>query len=301
MLNPLFRKFQRQTKRKNIPGIRISRVSYEKNFHSPIIHSFLILTQLRSIGRILLMVPLVAEPIFYIGSFPVTNSILDTLFVDLVLIVLIIAVNRSIKLIPNFFQNAVEFIIKTFYDLTEQIAEERTKKIFPYFMTFFIFILIANWSELIPGFSSVGIKEGHKIVPFFRGATSDLNTTLALALVSAVATHVMSIGTIGIKEYLSRYFSLNPINLFVGILEIISEFTKIISLSFRLFGNIFAGAVVLSIISGALAVLAPIPFLLLEIIVGLVQALIFAMLTMVFMSILTTSHKVEHAKEEVRH
>lgn len=247
------------------------------------------------------MVPLIAEPVFYIGSFPVTNSILDTLFVDLVLIVLIIAVNRSIKLIPNLFQNIIEFIIKTFYDLTEQIAEERTKKIFPYFMTFFIFILIANWSELIPGFSSIGFftQEGHKktLVPFFRGATSDLNTTLALALVSAIATHVMSLRTIGLKEYLARYFSLNPINLFVGVLEIISEFTKIISLSFRLFGNIFAGAVVLSIISGALAVLAPIPFLLLEIIVGLVQALIFAMLTMVFMSILTTPH----TSKEVSH
>lgn len=247
------------------------------------------------------MVPLVAEPIFYIGFFPVTNSMLDTLFVDLVLIILIIAVNRSIKLIPNFFQNIVEFIIKTFYDLTEQIAQERTKKIFPYFMTFFIFILIANWSELIPGFSSIGFFEtdGHEktLVPFFRSATSDLNTTLALALVSAVATHAMSIGTIGIKEYLSRYFSLNPINLFVGFLEIVSEFTKIISLSFRLFGNIFAGTVVLGIISGVFAVFAPIPFLLLEIIVGLVQALIFAMLTMVFMSILTTPHNVEHAKE----
>lgn len=243
------------------------------------------------------MVPLVAEPIFYIGSIPVTNSMLDTLFVDLVLIVLIIAVNRSLKLIPNFFQNAIEFIIKTFYDLTETIAQERTKKIFPYFMTFFIFILIANWSELIPGFSSIGFfhTDGHEktLVPFFRGATSDLNTTLALALISALATHIMSIKTIGIKEYLSRYFSLNPINLFVGILEIVSEFTKIVSLSFRLFGNIFAGTVVLGIISGALALLAPIPFLLLEIIVGLVQALIFAMLTMVFMSILTTPHNVD--------
>lgn len=251
------------------------------------------------------MVPLVAEPIFYIGSFKVTNSILDTLFVDLVLIVLIIAVKISLKKIPNFFQNSIELLIKTFYDLTETIAGERTKKIFPYFMTFFIFILIANWSELIPGFSSIGFfheEEGHKtLVPFFRGATSDLNTTLALALVSAVATHTMSLRVIGIKEYLSRYFSLNPINLFVGILEIISEFTKIISLSFRLFGNIFAGTVVLGIISGVFAFVAPIPFLLLEIIVGLVQALIFAMLTMVFMSILTTPHHAENHSKEVSH
>ncbi len=240
------------------------------------------------------MVSLIAEPIFSIGSFPVTNAITDTLFVDIVLIALIIAVNANLKLIPNFFQNLVEYIIKTFYDLNESISEERTKKIFPYFMTFFIFILIANWSELIPGFSSIGIfhQTGHEkeLVPFFRGATSDLNTTLALAIVSAVATHIMSIKTIGVKDYLSRFFSLNPINLFVGLLELVSEFTKIVSLSFRLFGNVFAGAVVLGIVSGVAAIIAPIPFLLLEIVVGLVQALIFAMLTMVFMTILTTPH-----------
>lgn len=243
------------------------------------------------------MVPLVAEPIFRIGSFPVTNSMLDTLLVDLVLIGLIVGINAGLKIIPNFFQNMIEFIIKTFYDLNESISEERTKKIFPWFMTFFIFILIANWSELIPGVSSIGLKEGHTIVPFFRGAASDLNTTLALALVSAIATHIMSIRTIGLKDYLSRFFSFNPINLFVGLLELVGEFTKIISLSFRLFGNIFAGAVVLGIISGFAALIAPIPFLLLEIIVGLVQALIFAMLTMVFMTILTMPHDIEHAKE----
>ncbi len=247
------------------------------------------------------MVSLVSEPIFHIGSFSVTNTITDTLFVDLVLIVLMIAININLKIIPNFLQNFVEFVIKTFYDLNESISEERTKKIFPWFMSFFIFILIANWSELIPGFSSVGLKEGHTIVPFFRGASSDLNTTLALAIVSTIATHAMSINTLGIKGYLSKFFSLNPINLFVGLLELVGEFTKIISLSFRLFGNVFAGTVVLGIISGFAALIAPIPFLLLEIIVGLVQALIFAMLTMVFMTILTTPHTAEaHSEESLR-
>lgn len=252
------------------------------------------------------MVPIVAEPIFSIGSFSVTNAILDTLFVDFVLLVLIIAVSRGIKLIPNLFQNAIELIIKTFYDLTESIAEERTKKIFPFFMSFFIFILIANWSEFIPGFSSIGFfhhgEHGEKtLVPLFRSATSDLNSTLALAIISVFATHILSVKTLGIKNYLSRYFSLNPINLAVGLLEIVSEITKVISLSFRLFGNIFAGSVVLTIISGIAAVIIPLPFLFLEIIVGLVQALIFGMLTMAFMAILTTPHSVEHARKEVTH
>lgn len=243
------------------------------------------------------MVSLVPEPIFHIGSFSITNTIIDTLFVDLVILALIIFTSRNIKLIPDFFQNIIESIIQTFYELTESIAGERTKKIFPFFMSFFLFILIANWSEFIPGFSSFGLKEEGKIIPLFRSPTSDLNATLAFAMISAVATHFLSVRTLGIKEYIGRYFSLNPINLFVGILELIGEFTKIISLSFRLFGNIFAGGVVLGIISGIFALIIPLPFLLLEIIVGFVQALIFGMLTMAFMAILTTPHNTEHAKE----
>ena len=166
-------------------------------------------------------------------------------------------------------------------------------------MTFFLFILIANWSNLIPGIGTFGfIEPGEhgktEIIPFIRGTTSDANTTFALAIFSLLATHILAIRAVGIGEYLSRYFSLNPIMLFVGILEIVSEFTKVISLSFRLFGNIFAGEVVMHTVSSLFAFLAPVPFLLLEVIVGLVQALVFAMLTMVFMSVLMTPHHSEH-------
>jgi len=115
-----------------------------------------------------------------------------------------------------------------------------------------------------------------------------------LALVSVAATHVLSIRTIGIKDYLSRYFSFNPINLFIGVLEIISEITKVVSLSFRLFGNIYAGEVVLITVSSIFAFAFPLPFLMLEVIVGIVQALVFSMLTMAFMAILTTSHNKAH-------
>ena len=172
-----------------------------------------------------------------------------------------------------------------------------------YFLTLFLFsfILIANWSGLLPGGESLGFfhhtGEETEIVSLNRNLTSDLNATLALALISLVATHMLSIKKLGVKEYLSRFFSLNPILLFVGILEIISEFTKIISLSFRLFGNIFAGEVVLGTISKLFAFVFPVPFMFLEIVVGLVQALVFSMLTMAFMSVLMTSHKQEaHAK-----
>ncbi len=135
------------------------------------------------------------------------------------------------------------------------------------------------------------------MIPFLRGTASDINTTLGLALVSIIATHIMSINVLGFKEYISRFLSFNPLYLFIGLLELISEFTKIISLSFRLFGNIYAGEVVIATISNVFAFFAPLPFLALEVIVGLVQALVFSMLTMTFMSILTTSHHEggEHA------
>lgn len=236
------------------------------------------------------------ETIFQLGTLPVTNTILDTLLVDALLIGGVLYISRKLTLIPsNPLQNIAESVIETFYSLTESVSSHAASKIFPYFMTFFLYILFINWSGLIPGVGTIGINdEHHGFIPLLRGSTSDLNTTLALALVSAVATHMLSIKTIGIKDYLSRYFSFNPINLFIGVLEIISELTKVVSLSFRLFGNIYAGEVVLLTVSSIFAFVFPLPFLLLEVIVGIVQALVFSMLTMVFMSILSTSHKQAH-------
>lgn len=267
------------------------------------------------------------EVLFHIGSFPVTNTILNTLFVDGVLVGGAYYLKDHMKKIPGMFQNIVEFVISTFYDLTESVAGvKNTPKIFPWFMSFFLFILVANWSGLIPGAGSVGLKpavhetvtnehtaanttaekntadvakaeeEPAELTPIMRNATSELNVTLALALISLVATHVLAIRAVGFGDYISRFISLNPILLFVGILELISEFTKIVSLSFRLFGNIFAGEVVLRTISSLFAFVFPVPFILLEVIVGLVQALVFSMLTMVFMSVLMTPHhQEEHA------
>lgn len=245
-----------------------------------------------------------AEAITHIGSFPITNTIIHTILIDSLLIGSSFFVVKNLSVIPGKFQNAVEVTMETFHSLTESIAQDRTSKIFPYVMTFFLFIFVANLTSLLPGFGTIGIYErtehGKELVPLLRGATSDINVTFALSLVSVIATHMLSIKIIGIKEYLSRYFSLNPINLFVGMLEIVAEVTKIISLSFRLFGNIFAGEVVLSTVSSIFAFIFPLPFLFLESIVAVIQALVFSVLTLVFMAILTTPHhgvarEVSHA------
>lgn len=243
------------------------------------------------------MASLQPETIIHGPGIDITNTVIATVFTDLVLVLLLIVAVKNIKRIPGIFQIAIESCVEYFYSLTSQISGKNTDKIFPWFMSFFIMIFVANLVGLLPGFGSIGfIEQGHgehaenHFVPLLRGMTSDFNVTLALATISVIATHMIAVRTTGFKSYISRFLSFNPILLFVGILELVSEFTKLFSLSFRLFGNIYAGEVVLSTISGLFAFFAPIPFLLLEFIVAMVQALVFSMLTMVFMSILATPH-----------
>src|SRR3990167_543280 len=138
-----------------------------------------------------------SEAIFYLGDFRITNTIIDTLLVDAIIIIASFMLVKSIRIIPGLYQNTVEMVIQTFYEMTESVAQEKAAKIFPYFMSFFIFILLANWSGLLPGVNSIGFFEKGKLVPILRCSTSDLNTTLGLALISALATHILSIRKIG--------------------------------------------------------------------------------------------------------
>lgn len=248
------------------------------------------------------MASLRPEIIGQIGSFPLTNTLVTTILVDAVIILLVIALARKISLVPTGVQSVVEPVVTYLHDLTEQIAGTKTSTIFPWFASFFFFIAIANIMGLLPGFGSIGFwEEGHgddhakHLIPLLRATTSDFNATLALGTVSVLVTHIISIKYNGIVGYLKKFLALNPIYLFIGLLEFCLEGVKAFSLSFRLFGNIYAGEVVLATVAGLSAFVAPIPFLLLETIVALVQALVFAMLTMVFMSLLaTTAHEGGH-------
>ncbi len=237
-------------------------------------------------------VALAAEKLFQLGPFPITNSILTTWIVTIILIAVATLATKKITPVPQGLQNIAEAAIEAFQELVSSVAGEKTKVFLPIVATFFFFILFGNYLGLLPGIGSVGFfleENHHKVfVPLLRSINSDLNTTVALAIVSLVATHYLAIKYLGLGGYLGKFFSLNPIFLFVGFLEIIGEATKILSLSFRLFGNIFAGEVLLTTASTKLfAYIVPIPFYFLEILVGFVQALIFAMLTLVFMVILT--------------
>jgi len=164
--------------------------------------------------------------------------------------------------------------------------------------TIFLFILVNNWIGVLPGTGSIGFFEmvhGKEVlVPFFRSANSDLNMTFALALIAMGAVHLYGIVKLGPWGHLSKFLIVTkgPIYFFVGLLEGVGEFAKVLSFSFRLFGNIFAGEVLLIIVMNLMPLLAPFPFLLLEFFVGFIQALVFAMLTMIFLKMATI--KVEH-------
>jgi len=233
------------------------------------------------------------DTLFHLGAFPVTNTVLDTLLVDLLLISVALYITKHHSLVPGFFQSLIEMLFEAFDNMIKSVAADRATKIFPYVMTFFLFIILANWTGLTPILTGMGILHDGEIIPLIRSASTDLNVTFSLAVISLIATHTMSIQTLGLKQYIGRFISWNPLFLFIGLLELVLEFAKIVSFSFRLFGNVFVGKVLLHSASALSLFIIPIPIMLYEMFVGAIQASIFAMLTMAFMAILTTSHNAE--------
>ncbi|MFQ5812835.1 MAG: F0F1 ATP synthase subunit A [Anaerolineae bacterium] len=249
----------------------------------------------------------------------VPNTLPATWLTMIVLILVAFFATRKMDLVPSGFQNGVEAIVEMFYNFVEGVAGEKARIFFPLVATFFFFILISNWMGILPGFGSVGVWEEHEghlvLIPFLRSANAHLSTTIALAIVSVAATQYFGFKLLGLP-FLGRYFTFKSSpreedseaggfasaigtfggvmerigNAFAGILELVSEFIKILSFSFRLFGNIFAGEVLLIVVSFLAAFLASLPFMGLELFVGFVQALIFSMLSLVFFMIATAHH-----------
>lgn len=238
-------------------------------------------------------ISLKAEEIMNIAGLPITNSMVTGLLATIVVAMTIIAASRIMKVQPgNRFVGMVDAVSEYITDLIEQITHSRAKaiKFFPLITTFFLFILVNNWLGLLPGVGSITITTPHGMVPVFRSLAADLNATLSLAIISVVITHLYAVRELGVVSHLKKYVSLNPILLFIGLLEFISDISKIMSFSFRLFGNIFAGEVLLIVIGYLLPLAAPLPFFFLEVFVGLVQAAVFTMLTLVFLEIATSPH-----------
>jgi F-type H+-transporting ATPase subunit a len=252
-----------------------------------------------------------------------TNTFLCTWISIICIVVLFYFGTRRRDDIPSGLQNALEWLIEAFQGLIESVSgKEKGKKFFPLVTTFFIFILFANLLDIIPGVDTIGTitadhgalvsqpvlgfllfgADSNKIIPWIRPATTDLNLTLAMALVSVVVTQVFGFQLLGTGEHLSKYFNfrallkhgpLGAVEFFAGLIEIVSELGRLISFSFRLFGNIFAGSVLLAVFAFLLPGVAAIIFIPFELFVGVIQAFVFAFLTLLFMQVGTTSH--EHA------
>lgn len=237
-------------------------------------------------------ISLAAEEVFAIGGFGITNSMLTGLVASVCIASLMIFIARSMSLSPK---KGVSGIIDAASDwllsLIEDVTHDREQSIrfFPIIVTIFFFVLFNNWLGLLPGVGSIHVGN----VPLFRGMAADLNATLALAVISVVMIHVYAIREIGFGAHARTYFNKDPILMFVGILEMLSDVSKAVSFAFRLFGNIFAGEVLLVVIGALMPLAAPLPFFLLEIFVGFVQALVFSLLTVVFFGI-ATAHGSAH-------
>lgn len=248
-------------------------------------------------------VSITPEIITNILGVPISNTLIASVIATAILVIIAYFATREMKEVPTGIQNLFEAIIEALLNMVDSVTGNRkqTYQFFPLVATIFIFIILSNWLGLVPGFGSLGFyetaKEGmhgneHAVfVPLLRSANSDLNTTLALAIVSVMATQIFGIMALGILKYGKKFINFSsPITFFVGILELVSEVAKMVSFSFRLFGNVFAGEVLLVVIMTLAPFIAPLPFFGLELFVGFVQALVFAMLTLVFLKMAVTAH-----------
>ncbi len=232
-----------------------------------------------------------SETIFSIFGLKVTNSLLLSLLVFIFFLITALIYNYQAKKEKKgaifFF---ITFLLRTTYNFFKSIFEDKIDYFFPLVGSFLFFILLQNWSGLFPGVGSVliNVQEDYRetLTPLFRGNTADLNTTLSLALISVIFSQYVGIKFLGIKEYLKKFINFkNPVVFFTGVMDTISELSKVISFSFRLFGNIFAGEVIIAIMAFLVPVLLSFPFLLFEVFIGLIQALVFAMLSAVFFNL----------------
>ena len=276
-------------------------------------------------------------------DFQFTNTMVAMLIADVILLLIGFGVYRAIKsgsLVLRGMSAAMEALLEALYNLTEGTAGKWTKFIFPWFATITLLVLVVNWTELIPGVDSIGIlhhsehgyavqdlgfaetivksetgaEETHAaegsetfgLIPFVRVLSTDLNFTVALALIAVVMVQVAGFKAQGMS-YLTKFWNTKTffskpifgvIDFGVGLLELISEFSKVLSFAFRLFGNIFAGSVLLfvigSLLGGGGMGFFQVGFLMLEFFVGLIQAIVFGMLTMTFMSQATQGHGEHH-------
>ncbi len=269
--------------------------------------------------------PASAEEILKVGPFVVTNSMLMVWIVAVFIIVIAQMATKSMKSIPSGLQNVVEWLVENLYDfLTTILGKHLTKRTFWFFGTIFILILFTNWFGLIPGVGTIGwhlsgsgVDPHDTFRPFLRGGNADMNMTAAMAFTFAILWFYWAVTENGLKGFLAHIFApkgkfsgimavmMLIVFAFVGVLEIISILFRPVALSFRLYGNIFAGENILEnmmLMGGKwFAWLPPLPFYFLELLVGLIQALVFMLLTSVFLKLICDHGDDHHDDKEHSH
>lgn len=236
-------------------------------------------------------ISLAPQYIFNLGPLRVTNTfftaVLVTLLLSLIALTFYLKFNRGAR--PSKLSLLLILFVDKLLQLTDSVTQNRgaSKKILPLIATFFLFIVTSNLIALLPGFlGSFYVQLPSQKAALLRSPSSDLTITLALALTAVFAVQYFSLRNLGLRGYLRRFFNFsNPLNFVVGFFEMISEGIKVLSFSFRLFGNIFVGEVLLIIIGFLLPFILPLPFMFLEVFVGVIQAFIFAMLTLSFIKL----------------
>ena len=259
-----------------------------------------------------------AETVFHLFGFPITNSIIATWITMVILVGVSLLVSRRMKIVPKGLQNLVEYAIEALFNFCKRVAgDENGRRFFPVVATIFLFVVFNSWLSLLPGFGSISVvnAEGHH-VELLRGANTDINMPLALALVSFVFIEFYGLKMLGfsyigkfirakqfvkglgqlvrgkVKSGLGGLF-FGAIDIFVGTLEAMSEFIRVVSFTFRLFGNMTAGEILLLVTAFLVPWVFAMPFYGLELLVGFVQALIFSGLTLVFLTVAVASHGEE--------
>jgi F-type H+-transporting ATPase subunit a len=230
--------------------------------------------------------------LFSLWGIPITNTLITTWVVVLLLICIGYFVGRSLKMIPSKLQLIFETVIAFTLQYMEEVLEnKRLARVYlPLILTLFFFILLANLLGLVPGIGSVGFyigEEGHsEFVSLLYPANTDLNVTLALAIIAFFAIEIAGVTAIGLFKYAHKFINFrSPIDFFVGLIELISELARLVTFSFRLFGNIFAGKVLILIATFFVPLLVPVPLMVYEVFVAFIQATVFALLTLFFIKI----------------
>lgn len=239
----------------------------------------------------------------HIGGLPITATLLTTWLAMLLIVGFVVWQRGKLQAVPGKVQNVTEAVVGGLYDYTATTleSEKLAQKYFPVLMTIFVFLLVMNWVGLLPGVTSIGFYEGHgtdsHFIPFLYPPATDLNITIAFAVIALAVIQFAGIVALGATSYLGKFITFKGkgigdrlLNFTVGIIELISEIGRLVSFSFRLFGNIFAGKTLLTVAIFFVPFILPVPILIYEVFVGFIQAGVFAFLTLIFIKMATAHH-----------